>query len=100
MVLQSTQLSNDLPLTGIELTPFRNSASKVAGCGISMIDFFSPLRAKDVYMRPPCTLDTATVHAFRAHQGRICASLTVGKKLLGTQTVLNSKILITLTYSQ
>ena len=47
----------------------------------SMIDFFSPLRAKDVYMRPPCTLGTDTVHAFRAHQGRICASLTVGKKI-------------------
>ena len=48
---------------------------------------FNPLRTKDVYIRPPCILRATTVYAFRAHQGRIYASLGVEKKSLFTQRV-------------
>lgn len=43
--------------------------------------FVNPLRAKDVYISPSCTLRATTGHVFRAYQERIYASLAVGKTI-------------------
>ena len=51
------------------------------------LNSLNPLCFKDVYISPPCTLPTYTVHAFRAYQRRIYTSLAVGKKSLSMQRV-------------
>ena len=56
-------------------------------------------RAKDLYIRPPCTLRATSVHTFRAHQGRIYIYIYIclwllKKKLHGTQRVKRSSFII------
>ena len=54
-------------------------------------------RAKDLYIRPPCTLRATSVHTFRAHQGRIYIYICLWllkKKLHGTQRVKRSSFII------
>ena len=67
---------------------FNISVMRIAAKGLKLLKkLLNPLPAKDKYIRPPCTLHTTTVHAFRVHQEHIYLSLAVGKKSLVTQRV-------------
>ena len=55
----------------------------------------SPLRARSVYILPPCTLHTTNVHAFRMYRGRKYTPWMLGKYRLAHKGL---KFLIAFSY--